>query len=195
MRITAPIVGAAVFCRRLDINVTVGEGGLVMDSNGNKGSLVANLQGPGTVTKAGRGTLTVSCNQTGTGPLICQAGGMDIGCNSVARPITVKEVAFLLDAAPGAVTNGVTPLKIGSYVECRLYIVTPSSAQVLSKTHLYTFRTHINLFRRNFANYEGLCVARRLADGSLILLLIADSQNQYRGILRDWLKTVVVRCD
>lgn len=92
-------------------------------------------------------------------------------------------------------TMRVTPLKIGSYVECRLYIVSPSSAQVLSKTHLYTFRTHINLFRRNFANYEGLCVARRLADGSLILLLIADSQNQYRGILRDWLKTVVVRCD
>ena len=92
-------------------------------------------------------------------------------------------------------TMRLTPLKIGSYVECRLYIVRPSSAQVLSKTQLYTFRTHINLFRRNFANYEGLCVARCLADGSLILLLIADSQNQYRGILRDWLKTVVVRCD
>ena len=92
-------------------------------------------------------------------------------------------------------TMRLTPLKIGSYVECRLYIVSPSSAQVLSKTHLYTFRTRINLFRRNFANYEGLCVARRLADGSLILLLIADSQNQYRGILRDWLKTVVVRWD
>ena len=35
--------------------------------------------------------------------------------------------------------------------------------------------------------------ARRLADGSLILLMIADSQNQYRGILCDWLKTLIVR--
>ena len=90
-------------------------------------------------------------------------------------------------------TLRVPPLKLFAYVECRLYTVRPSSEPTLSKTHLYTFRTHINLLRRNFANYEGLCVARRLADGALVLLLVADSQNQYRGILRDWLKTLVVR--
>ena len=90
-------------------------------------------------------------------------------------------------------TVRVPPLKIGSYVECRLYEVCPASEERLQKKHLHTFRTKLNLVRRNFANYEGLCVARRLADGSLILLMIADSQNQYRGILRDWLKTLIVR--
>lgn len=89
-------------------------------------------------------------------------------------------------------TLRIPPLKIGSYAECRLYMVNPSGSQPLTKTHLYTFRTHINLLRRNFANYEGLCVAHRLSDGSLILLLVADSQNQHRGILRDWLKTIVI---
>ena len=87
-------------------------------------------------------------------------------------------------------TLRIPPLKIGSYAECRLYVVQPSADRQLQKTHLHTFRTKINLFRRNFANYEGLCVAKRLTDGSIILLMIADSQNHYKGILRDWLKTI-----
>ena len=90
-------------------------------------------------------------------------------------------------------TLRVTPLKIGSYAETRLYVVSPTAdAQPLAKSLLCSFRTRINLFRRNFANYEGLCVARRCADGTLVLLLIADSQNRYRGLLRDWLRTIVV---
>lgn len=90
-------------------------------------------------------------------------------------------------------TLRVTPLKIGSYAETRLYVVSPTAdAQPLAKSLLCSFRTRINIFRRNFANYEGLCVARRGADGTLVLLLIADSQNRYRGLLRDWLRTIVV---
>lgn len=90
-------------------------------------------------------------------------------------------------------TLRVAPLKIGSYVECRLYLVRPSTEPLLIKTHLCTFRTKINLLRRNFANYEGMCVARHLSDGSIILLLVADSQNRSHGILRDWLKTLIIR--
>ena len=30
------------------------------------------------------------------------------------------------------------------------------------------------------------------ADGRQLLILISDSQNQYRGVLRDWFKTIVM---
>ena len=43
------------------------------------------------------------------------------------------------------------------------------------------FRTRLTLTGRKFANYEGLCVVS--PDG---LLLIADSQHQYMGVLHDW---------
>ena len=84
---------------------------------------------------------------------------------------------------------------IGSYVRVRLYLVNPPAHQPgdeLDKQLLTEFRTSINLTRRSFANYEGLCVGPRLADGRQVLLLVADSQNQYKGYLRDWFKTVVL---
>jgi hypothetical protein len=31
-----------------------------------------------------------------------------------------------------------------------------------------------------------------LADGRQVLLLVADSQNQYKGLLRDWFRTIVL---
>lgn len=89
-----------------------------------------------------------------------------------------------------------TSKTIGSFVHVKLYLVNPSQQQpgeVLHKQLLTEFRTRINLLRRNFANFEGLCAGPRLADGSQLLLLVADSQNQYRGILRDWFKTVVLK--
>lgn len=43
------------------------------------------------------------------------------------------------------------------------------------------FRTRLNLTSRRFANYEGLCQPT-----SDLLLLIADSQNRYKKVLRDW---------
>lgn len=90
----------------------------------------------------------------------------------------------------------VTKLRIGSWAHCRIYAVNTDDAPedtALTKTLLTEFRTKINLTRRNFANYEGMCFGPALADGSLPLLLIADSQNQNGGILRDWLKVVVVK--
>ena len=85
--------------------------------------------------------------------------------------------------------------QIGSYCVVKLYMVNPSLQQpgeLLKKTLLTTFRTKFNLTRRNFANYEGICVGPKLADGRQLLILICDSQNQYRGILRDWFKTIIL---
>ncbi|MBQ8712831.1 MAG: esterase-like activity of phytase family protein [Prevotella sp.] len=90
-------------------------------------------------------------------------------------------------------TVRVPRLRIGSYVECRLYEVWPADEERLQKHLLHKFHTKINLTRRNFANYEGMCVAKRQDDGRLILLLIADSQNQYKGVLRDWMKTLIIK--
>ncbi|MBR4730039.1 MAG: esterase-like activity of phytase family protein [Prevotella sp.] len=85
--------------------------------------------------------------------------------------------------------------QIGSYSLVKLYLVNPSQQQpgeVLRKTLLTEFRTKVNLTRRNFANYEGICIGPKLADGRQLLVLICDSQNQYRGIMRDWFKTIVL---
>ena len=85
--------------------------------------------------------------------------------------------------------------QIGSYCLVKLYIVDPGKhkpGEQLSKTLLTTFRTKVNLTRRNFANYEGICVGPKLADGRQLLVLICDSQNQYKGVLKDWFKTVIL---
>ncbi len=88
-----------------------------------------------------------------------------------------------------------SPKKIGSFVQVKLYIVCPSSQQpgeVLKKELLTEFRTKMNLTRQNMANYEGICVGPKLSDGRQVLLLVADSQNQYKGLLRDWFRTIVI---
>lgn len=85
--------------------------------------------------------------------------------------------------------------QIGSYCLVKLYVVDPTKHQpgeLLNKTLLTTFRTRFNLLRRNFANYEGICVGPKLADGRQLLVLICDSQNQYKGVMRDWFKTVIL---
>lgn len=81
---------------------------------------------------------------------------------------------------------------------CKLYIVNPYDAPeahgtVLRKTLVMEFGTKLNLLRRNIANYEGMCLGPKLADGSRVLILVSDSQNRYKGVLRDWFKTVVIR--
>ena len=85
--------------------------------------------------------------------------------------------------------------QIGSYCLVKLYVVNPSQHQPgeqLKKTLLTQFRTKVSLTRRNFANYEGICVGPKLADGRQLLILVCDSQNQYRGVLRDWFKTIIL---
>ena len=88
-----------------------------------------------------------------------------------------------------------TSRRIGSFVHVKLYVVNPAlqpSGALLEKRLLAEFRTKINLTRRNFANYEGICVGSTLKDGRTVLLLVADSQNQYKGWLRDWFRTSVL---
>jgi hypothetical protein len=83
---------------------------------------------------------------------------------------------------------------IGSFVHVKLYMVNLALHQpgdTLQKTLLTEFRTKFNLTSHQFANYEGLCVGPRLADGRQLLLLCADSQNQYKGRLKDWFRTIV----
>lgn len=71
--------------------------------------------------------------------------------------------------------------KIGASTTIRIYEVFPSDEPFLKKKLLTEFRTRVNLIKRKFANYEGLCQS-----APNLLLLIADSQNRYKGFLRDW---------
>ena len=44
----------------------------------------------------------------------------------------------------------------------------------------------------NWANYEGMCLGPKLEDGSQTIILISDSQSRYKGVLQDWIKTLVL---
>ena len=83
---------------------------------------------------------------------------------------------------------------IGAYVNNDIFMVTPRqehAGQLLEKQLLVSIKTKFNLTARSFANYEGMCLGPKLADGRQVLILISDSQNQYKGFLKDWLKTIV----
>ena len=93
---------------------------------------------------------------------------------------------------------------MGAWCLCKLYMLEvpgrPGSHAVSSSTDdgfvrkslLTQWRTRLNLTHRSFANYEGMCVGPKLADGRFVLLLIADSQNRYRGVLHDWIRSIVI---
>ena len=85
--------------------------------------------------------------------------------------------------------------QIGSYCLVKLYVVNTTQQQpgeLLNKSLLTTFRTRFNITCHNFANYEGICVGPKLADGRQLLILICDSQNQFHGVMRDWFKTIIM---
>ncbi len=99
---------------------------------------------------------------------------------------------------------------LGSECRCKLFIVDPTQGhRIDSSTDLRTldpnlflvkkllldFRTVMNLTKHNFANYEGMCLGRTLADGRQTLLLVCDSQGGYgKGPvhLKDYIKVVVL---
>ncbi len=86
--------------------------------------------------------------------------------------------------------------KLGSYVNVKLYLADPSAAVpggMLDKYLLHGFRTGLSLFGRSIANYEGMCIVPQLADGSMTLIFVSDSQDGYKGVLRDWFRTVSIR--
>ena len=74
--------------------ITVGENGLVIDTNNKSGCLKANLGGEGAVTKAGAGKLTIATSQTATGCFICAGGETYLEAGlTLARPVMVKDGA------------------------------------------------------------------------------------------------------
>ena len=77
-------------------------------------------------------------------------------------------------------------LKIGATTITRIYEIHALPTDFyspLSKHLICEFKTRLTLTGRKFANFEGLCQV-----SPNLLLLVADSQNQYKGILRDWFR-------
>ena len=77
----------------------------------------------------------------------------------------------------------------------KLYRVEPQGADAVAHTPLpkrllTSWRTKLTVFDRSFANYEGMCLGPTLTDGSRVLLIVADSHDQYAGVLKDWITSV-----
>lgn len=100
----------------------------------------------------------------------------------------------------------VPKIKLGSVVKCKLYEIKPDehdkilpgtsvsdSVRYVSKRLVHSFETRLNLFNRKLANYEGMCIGPTLADGSVVIVLVSDSQSRYAGVLKDWFKTIVIQ--
>ena len=97
-------------------------------------------------------------------------------------------------------------IKIGAFCKCKLYLINPlnseefalkekfsSDTPFLKKRLLAEWKTGLTLSKRSFANYEGMCLGPKLEDGSQVVILQSDSQDQYAGVLKDWFKTIVIR--
>lgn len=97
-------------------------------------------------------------------------------------------------------------IKIGAFCKCKLYQINPLNSEefsmkenfssdipFLKKSLLVEWKTGLSLSKRSFANYEGMCLGPMLEDGSQVVILLSDSQDQYAGVLKDWFKTIVIR--
>ena len=97
-------------------------------------------------------------------------------------------------------------IKIGAFCKCKLYQINPlnseefalkekfsSDTPFLKKRLLTEWKIGLSLSKRSFANYEGMCLGPKLEDGSQVVILLSDSQDQYAGVLKDWFKTIVIR--
>lgn len=74
--------------------MTVDVAGLIVDTNGKEGTLAADPQGSGAITKTGAGQLKITRDQTSSAPMLCEAGEtyIDEGL-TVSRAVTVKSGA------------------------------------------------------------------------------------------------------
>lgn len=84
----------------------------------------------------------------------------------------------------------IAPRYMGSKCWCKLFVFNPQTGH---KTLLDGWKTRFALGRRNFANYEGMCLGPLQTDGSRALFLVNDSQGGFgRGNirLRDYLKVI-----
>ncbi|MCR4603238.1 MAG: esterase-like activity of phytase family protein [Prevotella sp.] len=80
-------------------------------------------------------------------------------------------------------------LKLDAQTVIRIYEVRPTvdGDTLLKKQLIAEFRTKLTLTGRKFANYEGM-----YALSPHHLLLVADSQNQYKNVLRDWFLVLAI---
>lgn len=78
--------------------------------------------------------------------------------------------------------------KVGSWVECKLFVTDFKTKRLVT-----SWKTDLTFTKYDIANYEGMCIARRLRNGNYILLLCSDSQDQYGGVLKDWFKTFIIK--
>ena len=65
----------------------------------------------------------------------------------------------------------------------------------LKKEEIASFTTRLNITRRNFANYEGMCFGITLKNGRRTLLLVNDSQGgmgNHLVRLKDYIKVIVL---
>lgn len=69
---------------------------------------------------------------------------------------------------------------LGSYVTNKIYKVNPA---VEGKTLQAQWTTTLGLFSQTIANYEGMCLGAKLADGRQTILLVSDSQGGYGNSL------------
>ena len=99
---------------------------------------------------------------------------------------------------------------LSSSVRCKLYLVNPSEGhqidssvnlsmldpnKFLIKKLLADWHTAAQPIKMNFANYEGMCLGRKLNDGRQTLLLISDSQGgKKKGPyeLKDYIKVIIL---
>lgn len=80
-----------------------------------------------------------------------------------------------------------------SYVNCRIFSICPGKTD---KRLVTLFRTHLRLAgRKDFGNYEGMCLGPVLPDGRRTLLLVADSQDRHGNRffrLKDYIRVIVL---
>ena len=96
----------------------------------------------------------------------------------------------------------VSPSTVSAKTITKIFIVNPaktSQGTTLEKTLLTSCTTTDNMLSVlskgyfDFANYEGMCLGPRMADGSRLLILITDSQNRYSVgsySLKDFWRTI-----
>ena len=82
----------------------------------------------------------------------------------------------------------IRPLRLNSWVMNKVFRIRPGSPK---KQFVTGWRTWLRLVDNDFANYEGMCEGPRLSDGRHVVVLCADSQDRYKGVLKDYFRTIV----
>lgn len=80
-------------------------------------------------------------------------------------------------------------MKVGSWVMNKIFRITPGNPE---KTFVTGWRTVLGASDSGIANYEGMCLGPKLPDGRQVIILCADSQDRYMGVLHDWFRTIVL---